>query len=213
MILVSLSDSETKQTAGLASHPTTQHAFVDSRATLGDILALVSALFYAMYVILLKVRIKSESRIDMQLFFGFVGLFNILVCWPIGIILHFTGVEIFEWPSSRKIVSAILINVCLIYTSDLSSYLSGFQMGITLSSDYLYVLAMLKTTPLVVTIGLSLTIPFAVAGDFVKHRPTQAAVIGGALLVLLSFTAVGYEDSKDQEAASPSLVVTDDEGL
>jgi len=42
---------------------------------LGNILALLSALFYAMYVILLKVRIKAEYRIDMQLFFGFVGLF------------------------------------------------------------------------------------------------------------------------------------------
>lgn len=127
VILVSLSDSEAKQTAGLLSHPTTQQALVDSRATLGDLLALVSALFYAMYVILLKVRIKSESRIDMQLFFGFVGLFNILVCWPIGIILHLTGVEIFEWPSSRKIVSAILINVCAIFTPDMSSHLSRFR--------------------------------------------------------------------------------------
>ncbi|KJA29129.1 hypothetical protein HYPSUDRAFT_32483 [Hypholoma sublateritium FD-334 SS-4] len=196
VVLVSLSDSEAKQTAGLVSHPTTQQALVDSRATMGDILALISALFYAMYVILLKVRIKSESRIDMQLFFGFVGLFNILVCWPIGIILHLTGVELFEWPSSRKIISAVLIN-----------------MAITLSSDYLYVLAMLKTTPLVVTIGLSLTIPVAVAGDFVKHRPTEAVVIGGALLVLLSFVAVGFEDSKDQETTPPTLVIANDEGL
>lgn len=62
-----------------------------------------------------------------------------------------------------------------------------------------------------VTIGLSLTIPVAVAGDFVKQRPTQAAVIGGALLVLLSFVAVGYEDSKDQETTPPSLA--NDEGL
>ncbi len=35
-------------------------------------------------------------------------------------------------------------------------------MAITLSSDYIYVIAMLKTTPLVVTVGLSLTMPLAV---------------------------------------------------
>lgn len=81
-------------------------------------------------------------------------------------------------------------------------------MVITLSSDYLYVLAMLKTTPLVVTIGLSLTIPVAVAGDFLKQRPTEAVVIGGALLVLLSFVAVGCEDSGEQET-SPSFVISD----
>ena len=61
-------------------------------------MALLSALFYALYVTLLKVRIRSESRIDMQLFFGFVGLFNILMTWPIGVILHLTGIETFELP-------------------------------------------------------------------------------------------------------------------
>jgi solute carrier family 35 protein F5 len=72
---------------------------------------LLSALFYAVYVILLKVRIRSESQIDMQLFFGFVGLFNILACWPIGIILHLTGVERFEPPASGRVVAGLLVNV------------------------------------------------------------------------------------------------------
>lgn len=39
----------------------------------GDILALLSAFFYALYVVLLKVRIGSEARIDMQLFFGYLS--------------------------------------------------------------------------------------------------------------------------------------------
>jgi solute carrier family 35, member F5 len=77
----------------------------------GDSLALLSALFYAFYVILLKVRIRSESRIDMQLFFGFVGLFNTLACWPLGVILHYTGVERFELPTSSRAVAGLLINV------------------------------------------------------------------------------------------------------
>ena len=74
----------------------------------------------------------------------------------------------------------------------------NFQMGITLSSDYIYVLAMLKTTPLVVTIGLSLTIPVAVIGDFILHKPVKFQVILGALIVLLSFIAVGLENSKEE---------------
>lgn len=78
---------------------------------LGDALALLSALFYAIYVILLKVRIGDESRIDMQLFFGFVGLFNIVVCWPVGLVLHLTGGEVFEWPAGGRMWGAILINV------------------------------------------------------------------------------------------------------
>ena len=78
---------------------------------LGDFLALVSAAFYALYVILLKIRIGSESRIDMKLFFGFVGLFNILLAWPVGLFLHVIGLEVFEWPTTKNEVLAILINV------------------------------------------------------------------------------------------------------
>ncbi|KAG9126079.1 hypothetical protein FRC07_005004 [Ceratobasidium sp. 392] len=142
-----------------------------------DLLALGSALFYALYVVLLKVRIGDESRINMQLFFGFVGIFNVLACWPIGIILHLTGAETFEWPVSRKAWYAVLLN-----------------MFITLSSDFIYVLAMLKTTPLVVTIGLSLTIPLAVGGDLFLGKSTSAQSLIGATLVLIAFIVVGLED-------------------
>jgi len=78
---------------------------------LGDSLALLSAIFYALYVILLKVRIREESRIDMQLFFGFVGLINISCCWPMGFILHFIGAEQFELPTTRQAMIAIVVNV------------------------------------------------------------------------------------------------------
>lgn len=82
-----------------------------SGVAVGNVLALLSALFYAMYVILLKVCIKAEYRINMQLFFGFVGLFNILTCWPVALILHLTGAEILELPHTKQAVYAILINV------------------------------------------------------------------------------------------------------
>lgn len=72
-------------------------------------------------------------------------------------------------------------------------------MIITLTSDYIYVLAMLKTTPLVVTIGLSLTIPVAVVGDFFLSKPTRGQVIIGALLVLVSFFAVGLDENAGGE--------------
>ena len=72
-------------------------------------------------------------------------------------------------------------------------------MFITLSSDFIYVIAMLKTTPLVVTVGLSLTIPVAVAGDFLLGRTVKLLSLLGALLVLGSFIVVGLEDSKNEE--------------
>ena len=69
-------------------------------------------------------------------------------------------------------------------------------MFITFSSDYLYVLAMLKTTPLIVTVGLSLTIPCALLGDALLLRasaPTE--VVGGAMLVVVAFIVIGVEDN------------------
>ncbi|KAJ7619142.1 hypothetical protein DFH06DRAFT_1235447 [Mycena polygramma] len=135
VLLVSLSDSvQPQQGAGPASRPLAHTTDLAPRPILGDCLALISAVFYAIYVILLKVRMRSESRVDMQLFFGF--------------------------PPKRTAVAALAIN-----------------MVITLSSDYLYVLAMLKTTPLVVTVGLSLTIPLAVIGDFILGKFTRGQAL------------------------------------
>ena len=113
VVLVSLSDSKSsQQPSGPASRPSL-HQVADRlpHPILGDTLALISALFYALYVILLKVRIRSESRVDMQLFFGFVGLFSVLLCWPVGLVLHLTGGEIFELPRGGKILTGVLINV------------------------------------------------------------------------------------------------------
>lgn len=107
---MSSSNSPSKQPVHLDSKALVLGGTI-SRITLGNVLALLSALFYAMYVILLKVCIKAEYRIDMQLFFGFVGLFNIVGCWPVGLILHLTGAEIFELPHTKPVVYGILINV------------------------------------------------------------------------------------------------------
>ncbi|PFH54580.1 hypothetical protein AMATHDRAFT_134985 [Amanita thiersii Skay4041] len=167
VVLVSLSDSYQESPAPdiLTSE---RH-----QPILGDFLALISAVFYALYVIFLKVRVGSESRINMQLFFGFVGLFNVLLCWPVGLVLHRTGIEPFEWPTSGRVIRAIMV--------------------ITLTSDYMYVIAMLKTTPVVVTVGLSLTIPFAVIGDTILGHPVQVQVLIGAILVMISFVTIGLE--------------------
>lgn len=72
-------------------------------------------------------------------------------------------------------------------------------MFITLLSDYIYVIAMLKTTPLVVTVGLSLTIPLAVVGDYFLGKPATFQVLVGAVFVTGAFIVVGVENSKSKE--------------
>ena len=68
-------------------------------------------------------------------------------------------------------------------------------MGITLSSDFLYLVATLKTTPLVVTVGLSLTIPFSIVGDTMLGHTIHMQVILGGMLIMASFVAVGLDSS------------------
>ena len=84
-------------------------------------------------------------------------------------------------------------------------------MAITLSSDFIYVIAMLKTTPLVVTVGLSLTIPVAVTGDFLLGRAVKLMSLLGAFLVLGSFVVVGLEDSKNEEVLAEEVEAEEDQ--
>lgn len=83
-------------------------------------------------------------------------------------------------------------------------------MFFTLSSDYLYVVAMLKTTPLVVTIGLSLTIPLAVIGDLLLGKTVHFPVIVGASIVVLSFVMVGLDDARIRSMRMKRCPVADD---
>ena len=110
-MLVSLSDSHDSATSPADESGLVHNTAFGPPPILGDALALLSALFYAFYVTLLKVRVREESRVDMQLFFGFVGAFNIVAVWPLGVILHLTGIEPFELPQNSRAVWGLLINV------------------------------------------------------------------------------------------------------
>lgn len=78
---------------------------------IGDGMALLSALLYGVYAVMMKSRIGDERRISMPLFFGLVGAFNVCLTWPGFIILHFTGVEAFELPPTGRVLAIVL--VCL----------------------------------------------------------------------------------------------------
>ncbi|KAJ2349497.1 hypothetical protein GGF43_004405 [Coemansia sp. RSA 2618] len=138
----------------------------------GDMLALLSAALYGCYTTLLKRQIGDESRLNTPLFFGAVGLANTLLLWPGFVVLHFTHLEPFELPRSGSMWAMILVN----------AFIGTFL------SDYLWLLSMLMTSPLVVTLGLSLTIPLSMAGDILfKGSAVALPYYIGALLVLAAF--------------------------
>ena len=67
---------------------------VDARLRVwGDLASLLSAVGYGAYTVALrKLCPKDESRISMELLFGYVGLINIMICGPVAIFLCIKGV-------------------------------------------------------------------------------------------------------------------------
>lgn len=154
-----------------------------TEVAIGDALALLSALAYGFYSVYMKKSMVDESRINMPLFFGFVGLFNILLLWPAFFVLHVTGIEPFETPPTTKVVIIIVVN-------SVSS----------LVSDYCWAYAMLLTSPLLVTVGLSLTIPLSLIGQMIIDAQYSSLVYWiGAGVVVLSFVFINHEEKKEEE--------------
>ncbi|KAI1377233.1 hypothetical protein F4677DRAFT_444457 [Hypoxylon crocopeplum] len=150
---------------------------------IGDAMAFFSAVVYGLYVVVMKIRIGNEERVNMPLFFGLVGLFNIFLLWPLFFILHFTGIEPFEFPPSGKIWLIIMFNSIASFVSDIS-----------------WAYAMLLTTPLVVTVGLSLTIPLSLIGEMIQYAQYSSFVYWiGAAIVLVSFIFINHESHEDED--------------
>ncbi|KAL2800419.1 hypothetical protein BJX66DRAFT_290799 [Aspergillus keveii] len=148
---------------------------------LGDAMAAFSAIMYGVYTIVLKRQVGDESRVNMQLFFGLVGFFNMFLLWPGFIILHLTGAEPFAMPDTSRVWIIILVNA-------LSSLLS----------DICWAYAMLLTSPLVVTVGLSLTIPLSLVGQiFLQGQYATPLYWVGATVVFLSFVVVNHESQEN----------------
>ena len=157
-----------------------------SEIALGDSLALFSAMLYGIYAITLKKttdRARSLS-LNMPLFFGMVGLFNFILLMPIFPILHYSGWETFSLPPTRRIWTILLVN-------SMSS----------LAADICWAYAMVLTSPLVVTVGLSLCIPFSLVGEMILQGRYEGWLYWiGAAVVVSSFVFVDGEERKDEVA-------------
>jgi solute carrier family 35, member F5 len=148
----------------------------------GDALALVGAVVYGIYAVVLKARIGSEERVNLPLFFGLVGLLNATLMWPAFLFLHISGIEPFELPPTGRILTIVLVNS----TS-------------SMVSDFCWAFAMLLTSPLLVTVGLSLTIPLSLVGQmFISGVYADFIYWLGALVVLCSFIFINHEETKDE---------------
>jgi solute carrier family 35 protein F5 len=140
-------------------------------------LSVASAIAYAVYAITLRKKIPDENALHMPMFFAFVGLFNFLLLWPFLFVLHYTRVERFEWPTLPELGSLAL---------------NGLIGSVV--SDLLWLWAVLLTSALITTIGLSLSVPLAVLSDVILHGARfQIMYIVGLLCVFCGFLMVNLD--------------------
>lgn len=165
-IIVSLGDSETRLSA-IATNP-----------LLGDVLALISAGLYAIYITLIRKKLPDEDdekngRASMAQFLGFLGLCNLLIFLPVALLLNFTKLEPFyalTWKQVGLIVGKGLLDNVL--------------------SDYLWAKAVLLTTTTVATAGLTIQVPLAAIVDSITGNAPNLLDYLGAAAVMVGFAGI-----------------------
>lgn len=147
---------------------------IESDIPKGAILSLVSAFSYAAYLVFLRKKVDHEDKMDIPLFFGFVGLFNLLLLWPLFFFLHYGDLESFEWPNRHQWFYLLLNGL----------------VG-TVISEAMWLWGCFLSSSLIATIAVSLTIPMTMVADVIlKHLSYPCLFYFGTLPILLAFFAV-----------------------
>ncbi|KDO20525.1 hypothetical protein SPRG_14284 [Saprolegnia parasitica CBS 223.65] len=146
----------------------------------GDVLAVFAAFMYGVYTTAIRRLIPDEGKVSLGLFFGLLGLLNFVCLLPLVLVLHWTQLENLSG-----------------LTSEILGLLTIKGLFDNVLSDYLWALAMLFTTPTVATIGLSLTVPFAIVSDFLFHSvsPTLVTVLA-SIFVIAGFVLINVTSEK-----------------
>uniref|UniRef100_A0A7S3DLE1 EamA domain-containing protein n=2 Tax=Palpitomonas bilix TaxID=652834 RepID=A0A7S3DLE1_9EUKA len=149
---------------------------------LGDLLAVVGAVFYALYTIEIKklvdpLKQKYGKEFSVSLFFGFVGILNLACMWPFLFILNAIGFEKFTVPTSTTF-----------------GYLTLNALLGTVLSDVLWAAAVVRTTPVVATVVLSSEIPLSIlANELFSPRTFSWEFYVGCFLVVTSLVVVNIK--------------------
>lgn len=164
-------------------------------------LALAGAILYGSYITLLKLRLPPSIHLRQSLFFGIVGALNILFLLPVLLLLHFMHWETLTLPETPGGHSTAWIWLAV----------AGNALLGTCLSEWVWLKAMLYTTPLMATVGMSLSIPLAVIGDWLfKGLRMQIQFWVGALLIVLAFVLLNWahmDHEMDQRVDQRVVVV------
>lgn len=167
--------------------------FKPRNPALGNLLALLGAFCYAMYLLDMKLKCGTGNKTTNEReLFGWVGLFTFLFGIPLLFIVHLFGIEPFLLPPNPKVFAMIMVN-------------SVFSV----ISDYVTILAMLLTSPLVTSLALTSSIPITIFFDFLflylsgeeDNSSTSSLVIYafGVLSILMSVVLININVTSENE--------------
>lgn len=144
----------------------------ETRSTaLGNLMAIISSFFYAVYTLVLRWWLPDDERYSMGQVFGAVGVINFMCFWPGFFALNWMGVESFSWPGMQQLLPLVL------------NALIGTNL-----SDVLWARSVILTSPVVATMGLSLTTPLSMVVDAMLHGSSYpVGYVLGAIFVVIGF--------------------------
>jgi len=169
-------------------------AYIDARKngkgisadTHGDILAILAALIYGFYSVLMKFWIKDDSRVSMFLYVGLVGLWNTICLWPLFFLFHHLGLEKFQLPDSPRRIGFLALN--------------GF---ISVLFEICWTRSLLLISPVIASVGLSLSVPLSLLADYWFYDIVRdPRYILGALCVIAGFVLANVKELKGSKQNS-----------
>lgn len=141
------------------------------------------------------------------MFFGFVGLFNLTLLWPLFFILHYGHWEEFEWPDTHQwtfliingLIGTVLSEVLWLWYV----YKIIFTCSLKLCDLFFFRIyrGCFLTSSLIATLAVSLVMPMSMVADVLLKKVEYPCIFYlGTIPMLLAFLTVSllsYYDNWD----------------
>ncbi|KRX79134.1 Solute carrier family 35 member F5 [Trichinella nativa] len=153
------------------------HTSFEVSTPLGVVWAIFGSIGYSTYVVLLRHQVDCEEKLEIPMFFGFVGVFCLLTLWPALFLFDYLGIEsLHPMPNSSQWRYIIL------------NGLFG-----TVLSEYMWLWGCFLTSSLIATLSLCLVIPMTLLVDHILWKTEfSIALYIGTVPVLISFFGATY---------------------
>lgn len=188
VLLVNFSQSK-------STHTDETNHLVPKNPRLGNFLAICGALMYAFYLIIMKVKCGTgDKTTNERRLFGFVGIFTMIIGIPVLYLADVYGIEEFQFPPPK---TSILV---LILVNGVFSFIS----------DFVTILALLLTSPLITSLCLTSSVPITIFIDFLvlhlsggskSNSPVSTRVMyfTGISSILVSVILINLNSSTENE--------------